>query len=148
VRGQSQEEKEIRKQAKLLRVWQAWHRDQRKTVLAGPHAHMAERLLYIADNIGPGPSPSILLAFVKGVDWTGIDEATRRALLHEIGNGIIKLRVKSGLEPFDDDLGERPSVFHAIREILFPAQAAPTGAEPGFNIQQHNVSRIGKCLVT
>jgi hypothetical protein len=106
---------------------------------------MAERLFYILTDLRPSSAP-LLIAFIRGVPWADIDDLTRQVILHEISSGIIKLRVANGFAPFDDGLGDRPSVFHIIREILFPA--APTGAEPGFEVQQHNLSGIGKCLAT
>ena len=35
-----QAEKELRDNARLLRWWKAWHREQREAVLAGPHGRV------------------------------------------------------------------------------------------------------------
>jgi hypothetical protein len=116
---QSLQEEE--REAKLLRAWQAWHNDARKTILAGQHRDMFERLLYILEGLRLDSAP-LLLAYVRGVDWPAIDTATRQAILHEISSGIIKLRIASGCEPFDDDpFAECPSVFHIIKEEILPA---------------------------
>jgi hypothetical protein len=140
--AKQQQEKEAREQTRLLQAWLTWHREERKAVLAGPHAHMVERLFYILKDLKPSSQP-LLFGFVRAVPWADIDDHTRRVILREIGDAIVKLRVKSGLEPFDDPLlDDRPNVFGIVKEILFP-ERAPVGAEPGIEIQQHNISGIG-----
>jgi hypothetical protein len=57
-------------------------------------------------------------------------------VLHEINRAVTDLRTRHGLAPFDDGWpGERDSAFCTIRQLLFPAQAAPPGAKPGFREQ-------------
>jgi hypothetical protein len=125
----TREEKEIREQTQLLRAWLQWHRDDCKAALSGPHAHMVERLLFILKELQPSSQP-LLLGYIRGIDWTAIDEATRRTLLHEISDAIIRLRTRSGLEPFDDGPpGDRLPVFLTIKSIFFPADDA--GANRG-----------------
>jgi hypothetical protein len=47
------------------------------------------------------------------------------------GNSSINnLRTRYGLAPFDGGI-ERDGVFCIVRQLLFPAQAAPPGAQPG-----------------
>jgi hypothetical protein len=123
-------ERELADEARLLQGWHAFHRDERKVVLAGPHGAMFERLLFILKGMSLTSAP-LLLAYVRGVDWPSIDMSTRLNVLHEINTGITNLRARHGLSPFDDGI-ERDSVFCLIREILFPAHsAAPPGAQPG-----------------
>jgi hypothetical protein len=117
----------------LLRGWLAWHRDERDAVLAGPHGAMFERLLFILKN-ATSQSQSLLLAYVRGIEWSGVDETTRYVALHEIDRSIAALSERNGLATFDDPVpGERENVFRLIKQILFPAQAAPPGAQPGLN---------------
>ena len=105
------------------------HRDERKTVLAEPHAPM--RLLCIVMPLTLKSAP-LLLAFVGGTDWKTINTPTRLIVLHKIDDGITNLRTRHGLPPFDDSfLGEPDGVFCIVRQIRFPAQAAPPGAQPG-----------------
>jgi hypothetical protein len=107
----------------------------RDAVRAGPHGAMFERLLYILKNLTPQSQP-LLLGYIRGVDLSAVDFPTRLVMLHEIGRAITALRERNGLAPFDDALpGEREHVFFLIEQHLFPAQAAPPGAQPGLNQQ-------------
>jgi hypothetical protein len=121
-------ERERADSVRLLRGWHAWHRDKRDAVLAGPHGPMFERLLFILKDATPGSQP-LLLGYIRGIEWSGIDETTRYVVLHEVGRAVAALCERDGLAPFDDPLpGERENVFRLIKQILFPAQAAPPGA--------------------
>jgi hypothetical protein len=125
------EERERAENARLLRDWHGWHRDERKAVLAGPHGLMFERLPFILRTLELR-SATVLLAFVRGVDWATVPGETRLIVLHEINDSVTALRTRHGLAPFDDGWpDERDSAFVTIRQLLFPAQAAPPGAKPG-----------------
>jgi hypothetical protein len=125
------EDRERAEEAYLLRNWHGFHRAERKVVLAGPHGPMFERLLYLLKSLELR-SATVLLAFVRGIDWTAVPSATRSTVLHEINDSITRLRIKHGLAPFDDGWpGERDSAFVTIRQHLFPTRVAPPGAQPG-----------------
>jgi hypothetical protein len=129
------EDRERAEEAYLLRNWHGWHRAERKAVLAGPHGPMFERLLFLLKSLEL-KSATILLAFVRGVDWSTVSGETRLIVLHEINDSITRLRIKHGLAPFDDGWpGERNSAFITIRQHLFPTQVAPPGAQPGLSNQ-------------
>ena len=117
---------------RCLSDWIKWHRAERDAVLHGPHGAMMERLLYILRDLDP-QSATLLLAFVRGVDWLAIDSQTRFVALHEIDAAATKLRERLGLAPFDDGTGfdDRQSVLVICRDMLFPRDAPPTGAKPG-----------------
>jgi hypothetical protein len=126
------EERERAENARLLRDWHGFHRAERKAVLAGPHGPMFERLLYLLKSLEL-KSATVLLAFVRGVDWATVPGETRLIVLHEINSAVTNLRLRHELAPFDDGWpGERDSAFVTIRQLLFPAHAAPPGAKPGF----------------
>ena len=128
-RAEGDEEHERVHRARMLRSWRSWHDEERKTVLAGPHGAMVERLLYILKDLTL-KSSKLLLAYVRGIDWAAVDYDTRLTILHEIGTGITALREKNGLTPFDDDMsGERPNVFLTLKDHLFPPDDG--GAKPG-----------------
>jgi len=76
-------ERKLSDEARLLRDWLAWHRDERKVVLAGPHGPRFERLLYILRALEL-KSATVLLAFVRGIDWTTIHTKTGLIIVHEI----------------------------------------------------------------
>jgi hypothetical protein len=125
------EDREGAEEAYLLRNWHGWHRAEREAVLAGPHGPMFERLLFMLRSLELR-SATVLLAFVRGVDWARVPGETRLIVLHEINSAVTNLRTRHGLAPFDDGWpGERDSAFCTIRQLLFPAQAAPPGAQPG-----------------
>ena len=112
------QQKELADHARLTRAWKAWHREQLADALAGPHGPMLERLVYILKTLAPG-SASLLLAYIRGVDWPSVDYLTRLIALHEVNVAITKLREKSGQTPFDDGLpGERENAFRIIRKII------------------------------
>jgi hypothetical protein len=100
---------------RLLRGWFKWHHDERDAVLAGPHGTMFERLL----------------------DWSTFDATTRPV---RAARDLPRRHraTRNGLIPFDDPFpGERENVFSVIKQHLFPAQAAPPGAQPG--LDQRNI---------
>jgi hypothetical protein len=120
-----QAEKELRDNARLLRWWKAWHREQREAVLAGPHGVVLGELLRMIKNL-QHVQPAQLIGLARSVDWAVVDYNTRFIVLHEINSSITKFREKRGLEPIDDSVeGEPP--FRTLKAILFPARA-PTGA--------------------
>jgi hypothetical protein len=130
-------EREHADSVRLRRGWVNWHRDERNVVLAGPHGAMFERLLFILKYLTPQSQP-LLLGCIRGTDWSTVDAMSRAIVLHEIGRAITALRERNGLAPFDDPLpGERENVFSVIKQHLFPAQAAPPGAQPG--LDQRNI---------
>jgi hypothetical protein len=127
-------------ETRLLRGWHGWHRAERDAVLAGQDGPMFERLLYLLKSLEL-KSATILLAYIRGIDWADVPVETRRVVLHEIDGSIIQLRVRHKLPPFDDGWpGQRDSAFVTILNILFPASIvrAPTGAKPGFNEQMQS----------
>jgi hypothetical protein len=126
------EDRERAEEAYLLRNWHGFHRAERKAVLAGPYGAMFERLLFMLRSLEL-KSATILLAFVRGVDWATIPGETRLVVLHEINRAITDLRIRHGLAPFDDGWPSgRDSAFVTIRQHLLSTQVAPPGAQPGF----------------
>jgi hypothetical protein len=118
---------------RLLRAWFKWHRDERDAVLGGPHGAMFERLLFILKNLTPQSQP-LLLAYVRGIEWSSVDETTRCVVLHEVGRAIMTLRERRGLPPFDDPLpGQPENVSRIVKRHLFSTQVAPPGAQPGLD---------------
>jgi hypothetical protein len=125
------EEQKRADDARLMRAWRKWHREELEETLAGPHGPMIERLAFILKALTVESAP-LLLAYIRGVNWATVDYPTRLVVLHEINAAITKLRERSGLLPFDDGFpGDRPNVFQTIRTILIPAEAAPSGAHAG-----------------
>ena len=119
--------------ARLLRAWRNWHRDELEAALVGPHGAVATRLVQLLRDLTLKSAPT-LLEFIHAQDWKSIDHDTRFVLLHEVGTAITKLREQNNLVPFDDMPDDnRLNVFLTIRRaIVFPTPGvAPPGAKPG-----------------
>jgi hypothetical protein len=89
-------ERELVEETHLLRDWLAWHREEPETVLAGEHGAMFERLLYILKTLTLKSAP-LLLAYIRGIDWSSVDSPTRLIVLHEVNSGITNLRTRHTL---------------------------------------------------
>jgi hypothetical protein len=130
-RTQVDRNKELQDNARLLRAWKAFHAEELDTAMNGTHGSTIARLMEILRALDLR-SASMLIDFVKARNWQAIDANTELVVLHEVGCAITKLRTRNHLEPIDDPLpGERDNVFQVIKAILFPLQAAPTGANAG-----------------
>ena len=126
--SKTKKEKELADNARLLRAWKKFHREQREAVLAGPHGAVLSELFRMFANI-QHVTPAQLIGFVQSINWADVNYAVRLTVLHEINNGITAFRVERDLEPIDDSLPNEPeSPFRLIKAILFPPNGAPTGA--------------------
>jgi hypothetical protein len=117
-RRRTAKEKELADNARLLRAWKAFHRDEREAVLAGPHACTLTELFRMFANL-QHMQPAQLIGLVRSIDWAAIDCDTRLVVLHELNIAITKFRVKQGAEPIDDTV-DQDTPFRAIKAILFP----------------------------
>ena len=126
--SKTKKEKELADNARLLRAWKKFHREQREAVLAGPHGAVLSELFRMFANI-QHVTPAQLIGFVQSINWADVNYAVRLTVLHEINNAITAFRVERELEPIDDSLPNEPeSPFRLIKAILFPPNGAPTGA--------------------
>ena len=128
-----QAEKELRDNARLLRWWKAWHREQREAVLAGPHGAVLAELFRMVKNL-QHVQPAQLIGLARSIDWAGIDADTKLTVLHEFNAAITRLRERHNMEPIDDTVEDEPP-FRTLKAILFPARA-PAGAKPGLSIRE------------
>jgi hypothetical protein len=111
-------EKELADNARLLRWWRAWHREQRESVLAGPYAATLVELFRMFSAI-EHVKPAQLIGFIGAIDWGSIDYQTRLTVLHEVNEAITKFRESQKLDPIDDPLpGAPPNAFQVIRGIV------------------------------
>src|SRR5262249_61743748 len=123
MKSKTKREKELADNARLLKWWKAWHREQRDAVLAGPYATTLAELFRMFSNI-EHVKPAQLVGFIGAIDWGAIDFETRLTVLHEVNTAITRYREKRGLDPISDPLpGQPDNAFRTIREILtkFPA---------------------------
>jgi hypothetical protein len=111
-------EKELADNARLLRAWRAFHREERDTVLAGPHARTLAELFRMFSSI-QYVTPAQLVGFIDAIDWSAIDYQTRLTVLHEVNTAITKFRERQGLDSISDPLpGAPPNAFQIIRAII------------------------------
>jgi len=128
-RRKSEKDKKLANDARLLRWWRAWHREERDAVLSGPHARtLAE--LFRAFSAIDCIQQSQLVGFIGAIDWSAIDYQTRLVVLHELNRSITKLRESQKLDPIDDPVDDDapPNAFQVIRGILL-SQSFPQSRE-------------------
>jgi hypothetical protein len=118
--SKQERDKELRDNARLLRWYKAWHREQRDEALSGPHARTLAELFRMFANL-KHVQPTQLAGFIGAIDWSAIDYQTRLTVLHELNSAITRYREKRGLPAIDDSLAGQPeSPFRVIKAILFP----------------------------
>ena len=123
-RRRPDEEKKLADDARLLRAWKKFHREEREAVLAGPYGSTLAELFRMADNLHC-VRPAQLIGLVGAVDWAPVPYEARLAVLHELNAAITRHREKRGLEPISDNLpGEPDNAYRVIRRILSLAKAA------------------------
>jgi hypothetical protein len=128
----NREQKKLADDARLLRHWKAWHREERQTVLAGPHSAVLGELFRMFENL-QHVQPSQLTGLVRSIDWAAIDYDTRLVVLHEVNVAITKYREKRGAEPISDNLPGQPDTpFRVIHRIIHQVPADCREAEPGY----------------
>ena len=81
MRRRSEKEQTLQDNARLLRAWKRWHREQLKQALCGLHRDVLERLMLQLKNL---QSARELVGFIEAQDWTAIDVETQFIALHEI----------------------------------------------------------------
>jgi len=130
MRRNSKRERERTDSVRLLRAWRRSHHEEREAVLAGPHGVVLAELFRMFQNL-QHVRPTQLIGFIRSVDWTAIDYATRLTVLHEVNTSITAFREKRGLDPIDDLLDERPNAFREIRKTIMSFPPVSRKAEPG-----------------
>jgi len=128
-RQRTAQEKKLADDARLMRAWRAFHREEREAALAGPYAVTLAELFRMFANL-VHVQPAQLVGFIGAIDWAAIDYQTRLTVLHELNTAITAFREKRGLEPIDDNLpGDPDTPFRTIKAILFPSnEGAHRGA--------------------
>lgn len=101
----------------LFKMWQDWHAERRKDLLNGSHADAAFELINFLERMTLYDGAA-LLALIEAGPWRNADDDTKFLVLSLIDGDIAYLREREGLPPFDDDLGDDPTVFQIIRELL------------------------------
>ena len=130
-RQRTAQEKKLADDARLMRAWRAFHREEREAALAGPYAVTLAELFRMFANL-VHVQPAQLIGFIGAIDWAAIDFQTRLTVLHELNTAITKFREKRGLEPIDDALPSNPDTpFRTIKAIVFSSSPPNKGAHRG-----------------
>jgi hypothetical protein len=117
-RRQSQKDKELADNARLLRAWRAFHCEEKAAVLAGPYARTLAELFRAFANI-ECVQPAQLVGLVGMINWSDIDSTIRLTVLHELNSAIVRYREKRGLPPIDDPLpGEPDNAFRIVKKLF------------------------------
>jgi len=118
-------EKELADNARLLRAWKKFHREEREAVLAGPYGTTLAELFRMFSAI-KHVAPAQLIGFIGAIDWAAIDYQTRLTVLHEVNSAVVKFRESQSIQPFDDPLpGAPPNAFQIIRAIVIANNKEP-----------------------
>ena len=131
------QQKKLADDARLLRAWKKFHRDECEAVLAGPHGVVLSELFRMFKNL-KHMQPSQLIGYTQSIDWATIDYPTRLVIIHEINNAITAFREKRGLEPIDDNLpGDPDTPFRTIKTIVLTVSPPSEGAHRGAARLEH-----------
>jgi hypothetical protein len=137
-RSQSEKDKKLADDARLMKWWRTWHREQRNLVLAGPHGTVLGEL-YRAIKSLEHIQPVQLIGLARCIDWAAIDTNSKLVTLHELNDAITRFREKRDQEPIDDALpGEPLRVFQVIRGIVMNQFPASAGESPPELIRQNS----------
>src|SRR6516162_3172525 len=105
-------------------------RSRTRTTISNRRSTRSTRLVFRLKSLTLQSAP-LLLAYIRGVDWSAVDYATRLVVLHETNTAITRMREHNGMEPIDDGLpGDRDNVFRTIRHVITSSRPAGAAPEP------------------
>jgi hypothetical protein len=70
-RPKTEKDKKLADDARLMRWWRAWHREQREAVLARPHSATLSELFRMFANL-PHVQPSQLIGYMRAINWSEV----------------------------------------------------------------------------
>jgi hypothetical protein len=119
MKRKTAKEQELADDARLLRAWKNFHREQLSKAIAGPHGAIVVQVMEFLRTMTPA-SANALLALMRSQTWADVDVDTKLELLHFINAAITDMREKHNMAAIDDPLPhERLSVFLTIKRMLF-----------------------------
>ena len=124
------QQKKLADDARLLRWWKAWHREQRDEALV-KYPSLAE-LFRVFRNL-EHVQPVQVLGLAAAVDWSVVDYTTKLTVAHEFNIAITAFRTKhNSEEPIGDPLpGEPETPFRMIKAIVISSSPPNEGAHRG-----------------
>jgi len=130
-RKSNKEQKKLADDARLLHAWKKFHREERETVLAGPHGSVLNELFRMTANL-KHMQPAQLIGYMQSIDWAAIDYNTKLVVVHELNSAITAYREKHNLEPISDNLPNEPDTpFRTIKAIVLIPSPHREGAHRG-----------------
>jgi hypothetical protein len=130
-RKSNKKQKKLTDDARLLRAWKKFHREERETMLAGPHGSVLNELFRVLANL-KHMQPAQLIGYVQSIDWSVIEYDTKLVVIHECNTAITALREKHDLASIDDNLpGEPETPFRTIKAVVLTAFPHHEGAHRG-----------------
>src|SRR6516164_8207776 len=134
-RSQSEKDKKLADNERLLRWWKKFHRERLEEALAGVHHDVLERMMAQLKDL---KSARELVSAMAAEDWSTVDADTRSIVLHELNVAICKLREKCNPdEPIDDPLpGQPDNAFRIIKNLFnsFPPRVGKRAEAIGKNV--------------
>src|SRR5262249_51095822 len=123
------QKKKLADDARLMRWWSAWHREQLEQALDGMHGDIMRGLMAQLKDLR---SARALVDFISARDWSRVDANTRMIALHEISRAIDALQSKLGLESPNDPLPGQPDNAYRIIKKLFDSFPHQRGGPPEY----------------
>src|SRR5262249_42462089 len=133
MKRRNNQEQKLADDARLLRAWKKFHREEREAVVAGPRGTVLGELFRMFENL-EDCQPAQLIGIARSIDWTAIEYNTKLVVLHELNSAITAFRVKHGLPAIDDGLpnaNEPDTPFRTIRAIVLTPSPRHAGAHRG-----------------
>jgi hypothetical protein len=110
--------KKLADDARLVRAWHRWHREQLEEALAGPHGVITMQVVTFLETMTPA-SANALLELMRSQSWEHVDANVRLVLLHEINAAVTRMRERMSQAPIDDPLpGQPETAFRMVRKII------------------------------
>lgn len=97
-------EKRVREKRTLAAAYRKWKADELRELLAGPWGLEIVRLRKFIRRLALDDAPT-LIAHVAGLPWIPLLSPARlRSLRSMVAHGVLRLRLRNGLPPFDDGI--------------------------------------------
>jgi hypothetical protein len=120
TRAKNAAEKKLEENEELSRQYRRYRREMIDAMLDGPFGWDVRNVRGFLKKMGPGDAEMLVTFIQLQSPWIKsmpIDH--QYVLLKLIGNGIARVRERSGLCPYDDGVpGEPPKAFEQIKQIL------------------------------
>jgi hypothetical protein len=111
-------EKEIAETDAQLRRYERARKQEQEGLLDGPHAEGARALVTLLKALSPDQAPA-LIQLLEDFNWfRNATDHDRLIVLGMIDDAIIRMRIRAGLPPIDDSIGEDPTMFELCRSEL------------------------------